>query len=90
MHTRLTQLIALAGIVVLSAQPASSAPFPHTPEQRPVPAIGTSEADVLANFGRPTEGLVTQAIGGAQTSVWDFGTFRVFLRDGRVVESRRW
>lgn len=80
----------LAAAALLSTSPLLASVFPHTPDSRPVPAIGTAEADVIATFGQPTRGIATQDFGNARIDVWDFGTFRVFLRDGKVIDSRRW
>ncbi|MEM7376269.1 MAG: hypothetical protein AAF460_02075 [Pseudomonadota bacterium] len=90
MHIRHLGTVTFAAFVALASPSALASAFPHTPETRPVPRAGALAADVLATYGRPTEQLVTQGFGDSGVSVWDFGTFRVYLKDGRVVESRRW
>ncbi|MEM9603177.1 MAG: hypothetical protein AAGA11_09960 [Pseudomonadota bacterium] len=90
MHIRLFATATLAALAALATPSSIASVFPHTPESRPVPRAGALQADVLAAFGRPTDTLVTQHFGDSAVSVWDFGTFRVFFKEGRVVESRRW
>ncbi len=80
----------LAAVALLATSSALGASFPHTPEARPVPAVGTTQAMVVEQFGQPTSGIASQLFGATRIDVWDFGTFRVFMRDGKVLESRRW
>lgn len=90
MQKRHSSLFVLTVLISVFAQPATSAPFPHTPESRPVPGVGMSGTEVLANYGQPTSGLVVEGGGNTGLGVWEFGTFRVFLHGGQVVLSRRW
>ena len=58
---------------------------PSYPE-RPVPQVGDSSRDVLSFYGAPAKKISSN--NGAE--VWDYGTFRLFMQDDKVVFSRVW
>jgi len=58
---------------------------PSYPE-RPVPQVGDSSQQVLGFYGSPSRKIDSNN----GTEVWDYGTFRLFMRDNKVAFSRVW
>lgn len=55
---------------------------------RPVPHVGMPTAALKLFFGKPA--ITQRSMAGSDLELWDYGTFRTFIRDGQVHRSLLW
>ncbi len=55
---------------------------------KPIPHVGMATAALKLSFGQPA--ITQQSLAGSGMELWDYGTFRTFIRDGLVHRSELW
>lgn len=82
-------LSALLGAALAPAAQAAQTwdDFTRNPD-RVMPNPGMLIEDLRVFYGEPA--TTHREIGGAETEVWDYGTFRAYVADGIVQRSKLW